>query len=378
MGLNVATDLIIREILTVVQIKNNLKKSTTPSPTLASSQVRVKVRSSSSLNINVPKINIPTNDDESQSQQLQQKHQQQQPILSAPAQTYLRTHRKTLRLKPNNILIEQDNEQQPVDSTDEMNPTASTLATSNNVTASSFDSRVLQSEIENLKKMRQNYGPDWLLSMPNLIERDDSKKQQVPQQVVRPKLSNAEMPSASLSSKLDEMSVIESFAVYRSVEIAILDLTVSEDVKKFSAAESVDEENGGEGEVEDEGRTLCILSLNETYLIEKDEANSSLLCVNEFVQLSEIMIMMSLNDQQEGGYNIRNQNKVKIKFKDNVFARIYEFENTEEFNVSLKQKFIIKMVYFIDDVPSINLYRIVTLGLKILIFLVNMAKVLNN
>ena len=164
----------------MVQIKNNLKKSTIQSPPSSHSVGRggdSKVRSSSSLNITVPKIII--SNDINSDQQLQKQQHQQSIILSAPTQqTYLRhaaaTQRKSIRLKPNNILIEQENEQE---SADENNTTvavsaSASLSAATNVaaTSSSFDSRALQSEIEHLKRMRQNYGTDWLLSTPNMLD----------------------------------------------------------------------------------------------------------------------------------------------------------------------------------------------------------------
>jgi hypothetical protein len=128
-SLNPKAELILHEILTVVQIKNNLKQkkpAVTQSPMLSSTsqslqQQRMVKRSSSHVNIAaanvVPKL-LVTSDGSSRplASSVNEK------VFSVPSQSQLRAsassavynqqqrQRKLTRLRPNNVLIEQDDE----------------------------------------------------------------------------------------------------------------------------------------------------------------------------------------------------------------------------------------------------------------------------
>ena len=129
MSLNPKAELILHEILTVVQIKNNLKQkkpAVTQSPMLSSTsqslqQQRMVKRSSSHVNIAaanvVPKL-LVTSDGSSRALASSVNEK----VFSVPSQSQLRAsassavysqqqrQRKSTRLRPNNVLIEQDDE----------------------------------------------------------------------------------------------------------------------------------------------------------------------------------------------------------------------------------------------------------------------------
>lgn len=122
MNLNANAELVLREILTVVQIKNNLKKSSihqSPGSILPGHQVSRIKRTSSSLNIaSVPRVvvsSVNTSQDMAVSAD-------QTTAISMPNQSSLRLHRKSIRpsrLRPNNILIEHETEETAAVSVDE-------------------------------------------------------------------------------------------------------------------------------------------------------------------------------------------------------------------------------------------------------------------
>lgn len=139
MSLNPKAELILHEILTVVQIKNNLKQkkpAVTQSPMLSSTsqslqQQRMVKRSSSHVNIAaanvVPKLLVTSDGSRALASSVNEK------VFSVPSQSQLRAsassavysqqqrQRKSTRLRPNNVLIEQDDERgfETDESTDE-------------------------------------------------------------------------------------------------------------------------------------------------------------------------------------------------------------------------------------------------------------------
>ena len=176
--------------------------------------------------------------------------------------------------------------------------------------ATSFDSRQLQDEIEHLKQMRQNYGTDWLLSTPNLIVKNiqDSDAETTSSSSLPtkdPRTAN----SGGFAAGLSEAGVVESFAVYRSIEFSILGMNLGGDGgrKKGGARprrrspprdkddeEEVDTEEEDPAEVVDEeGKSMCILSVTEKCLVEKDETNTDVHCINELAALNEIRISIA-------------------------------------------------------------------------------------
>lgn len=159
------------------------------------------------------------------------------------------------------------------------------------IPSTSFDSRKLQSEIENMKKMRQNYGTDWLLSTSSLLEK-------APQQSKSKDKQSTNATGQSSNNKPNQMNeenddddelatrvgnILESFAVYRSIEFSVLDLMSSEPGEDHQEA-------AGSSADEDVTRTVCILSIGERCLVEKDEANAKVLCLNEIANLSDIKL----------------------------------------------------------------------------------------
>lgn len=170
------------------------------------------------------------------------------------------------------------------------------------VSSTSFDSRKLQSEIENMKKMRQNYGTDWLLSTSSLLEKaPQQSKSKDKQSTTTTTTTNASSTGHSCNNKpsqiIDENAdddddhelaarvgtILESFAVYRSIEFSVLDLMSSE-------PDGDQHEAVGSSADEDATRTVCILSIGERCLVEKDEANAKVLCLNEIANLSDIKL----------------------------------------------------------------------------------------
>lgn len=148
----------------------------------------------------------------------------------------------------------------------------------------SFDSRQLQSEIENIKKMRQNYGAEWLLSTSSLLipattttvsgskakstSNESERTGKEPESTVVNEISDSEERTGS---------IIDSFAVYRSIEFSVLDLNMGDQDERKGALEE-----------DNQTKTICILSVTENCLVEKDETNSSVLCFNEIANLSDI------------------------------------------------------------------------------------------
>lgn len=150
-----------------------------------------------------------------------------------------------------------------------------------------------------MKKMRQNYGTDWLLSSSSLLEKppttdtsQHSSKAMSSSSITEIVSSSEGRPSNNTKASSDDDdstrigNIIESFAVYRSIEFSVLDLA--------SAKTNDDQEenniNNGDEVDEDATRTVCIFSIGERCLVEKDEANSTVFCVNEIANLSDIKL----------------------------------------------------------------------------------------
>lgn len=137
----------------------------------------------------------------------------------------------------------------------------------------SYDPQKLQQELENLKKMRQNYGTDWLLSAPSMNSREPNKKAENGSNEIS---ITSSMDSSSITDKsnvyineissdqIDKLRIIESYAVY------VTALSCLDDNKPINE------------------KNLCILSITDKYLIEKDETNSNVISVCEFNDLNEI------------------------------------------------------------------------------------------
>ena len=125
--------------------------------------------------------------------------------------------------------------------------------------------------------MRQNYGTDWLLSTPNLItnlkipEKLNAKKSEI-----NPTSIRADQASDYLN-KLTIDETIESYVVYKLIEFV------------FS--------NGETDKQEEDNLELCILSLNERCIIERDETNTDVLALNEFINLEDIEVLKSDNEE---------------------------------------------------------------------------------
>ncbi len=134
-----------------------------------------------------------------------------------------------------------------------------------------YESDKLQVEIENLKRMRQDYGTDWLLSTPNLLVNRIETLKENTDETVNIESSSECVASAvekDLETKLADSNIIESFVVYRMICVGdenIVDLN-------------------------DLIIKICIVSLNDKYLIEKDETDTEFLSVNQLADITDIKI----------------------------------------------------------------------------------------
>lgn len=186
------------------------------------------------------------------------------------------------RLRPNNILIEHeeeyDNEYVIINPKNSYEPKPQQLSSSF-VLSNDYESTKLQSEIENMKKMRTNYGTDWLLSTPNLLgvalKSPNMPKKNSQDRFLFKKeksLDRKEESSHNLTDEEENLSVLETFAVYRS----------------FDLDQSLEE-----------NQCLCILCVNDRYLIEKDETNSKILSLIEYSKLGDIEDMTKLKSYSD-------------------------------------------------------------------------------
>lgn len=145
--------------------------------------------------------------------------------------------------------------------------------------------------------MRQNYGTDWLLSTSSLINEasrppdhdQEQDKSPQPEAVV---VTSVKLDADSKATAELDMNrigkIVESFAAYRYIEFSILDLNVSERQGERQMQQGDEHSLRRCDDEEDETKTICILSVSERCLVEKDETNSTVLCINEIANLSDI------------------------------------------------------------------------------------------
>ena len=292
--------LIIKEIIAIVELKNNLKKTPHSTPWNSSNiNPYIPNRFSAATRINISKNRASTIVDKyndffeatSAPDHATNLYLNSNGVRSTRKPTYTggSAQKDKRKLKANNILIEQEQENTPDDfyivNSDQND--ADTLVVSLNKSntiaklstshGTEYDPNKLQVEIENLKKMRQNYGTDWLLSTPNLIanvkipEKLNAKKSEI-----NPASIRADQASDYLN-KLTIDETIESYVVYKLVEFV------------FSNSET--------DKQEEDNLELCILSLNERCVIERDETNTDVLALNEFINLEDIQVLKSDNEE---------------------------------------------------------------------------------
>ena len=245
------------------------------------------------------------------------------------------------KLKAHNVLIEQDGTDEPGESNGTSFVSTCHLNNTNKNTSEfvkdisnisdiesiekkflstsigDYDSSKLQTELENLKKLRQNYGTDWLLSTPSLIE---INKQLLNEKIAnkldkhnnlnpppRIEISKEEKSAATTSSSISklatfdemqnriqlvesELNVLESFAVYLSIQTK----TLLEKNDNFELEPDAKNNDSGEGL---SNACLCIISLSDKYLIEKDETNSDTLHVSEYASMESIDLLFTISNQ---------------------------------------------------------------------------------
>ena len=370
--LNLKCELILREILAVVVLKNSMKNTNKNHANLNWNSVnfsnnRTIVGGKSQL-ASAPRININRNI-ASQQQKLNSTMPQ---ILSVPnnlSDSFFTIPKKIKKpanisinqrkLKAHNVLIEQDDslaDDYYIVNPDNREYSKSTKNESyldaNNLLSTSvgdYDSSKLQTELENLKKMRQSYGTDWLLSTPSLLEinkqllnekissaNSENKKRSLTllnkdtdaAKVTKSSSSSLTKLTLNVNKQLEdkEIQILESFAVYRSVQSKFstnntnINFELDFDVRSSSSKASHSDDGHA-----NQGVSLCILSLSEKFLIEKDEINTNVLSINEYINLESIDVMLVASNEQE-------LNQIKIKSKDSEFFKIYQFENINEIN----------------------------------------------
>jgi len=225
------------------------------------------------------------------------------------------SYKRKSRLKVNNVIIDQATE----------NPIEKDYILINSVTheASSlpkefvgsftadYESKKLQTEIENLKKMRLNYGTDWLLSTPKLIVNEQATE------VVEPVDDNTapiecdkniDDNGFESNSGQSSINILDSFVVYRS---------------EFRNAIGLNRDLSGGHDNNNDKLKVCIISLSESSVIEKDEFNIEVLSIRH---LSEVCDIKIVRDDDKN-------TQLTVIFKDSPTGIIYQFENDREFSV---------------------------------------------
>ena len=189
------------------------------------------------------------------------------------------------KLKAHNVLIEPEMDGNQNEASDfiiinSFNPLSDSVDYKTNLINSSsvmigkdYESNKLQIEIENLKRMRQDYGTDWLLSTPNLIIKSNPKENtsdiKEAQFTADSTNGSNKTEEENIQNKLEILHVIDSFVVYRTLcENSDSDMDSTDLVTK-----------------------VCILSLNESFLIEKDETDTEFLSINAFADFTDINII---------------------------------------------------------------------------------------
>lgn len=271
--LNTNCDVVIKEILNVVKVKNSLKKTPqTATPTWSNYQPRP-----SQPNIPIRKLSRKPSIKDLNSLKLGDSQ-----ILSAPnsnsidalmKQNKFRRRSSMYRLKPNNILIEQPSEESQdfviikknneSDSEQEANQLSSSLL------SNYLQPDKLQNELEYYKVMRQKYGTGWLSVLPNDSNNEQGIKVKSDEKLHEIVQNEINLDKIQLNDS--NLNIMETYLVYKKVDISQID--------QFLNTQTFD----------DEDTSVSILCLDERYLIEKDETNSTILAKYEYSNLSEIL-----------------------------------------------------------------------------------------
>jgi hypothetical protein len=332
---NEKSDLIIREILSSIEIKNKLKRSPQkPSWDINASKLTAQLNRTSAARISISAApgNASNNGSLSNEGEYAPSNFSMPNNIAAgvnylsSANTNLNINRRRMslaaslkqdssirrKLKANNILIEQEND------TDEslanklddyliiggkndeslrtdqpsVEPTASNanalrrgsvFAKFPGSFTSEYDPNNLQKELENLKKMRQSYGTDWLLSTPNMMLKKEPNEQEQGSAATGA-FSNFKVnrPAAATAALLNRVNEDKSLNVSASLENVIESYAVYRLYNQISI--------GGAGVFNYENTIetkLRIISLNDKYLVERDETNTDVLNLYEFADLVE-------------------------------------------------------------------------------------------
>jgi hypothetical protein len=292
--LNPNSQIIIKEIITVIKLKKNLKNrhSIKPFATVTSDGSMSYPKSYTQtqptyINANQNKSLVTTNNEYAQSvpnkYSISEKTRQRS--------STLRQDNKR-RLKPNVIFIEQDNpsDQNTETITEDIANVANSLSSASlqlnkysKSVSNHYDPNKLKLEIEMMKKMRQSYGTDWLLSTSNLNSNSSnmnnslnlvfSSKTSIQANSNKLMLNTLDDNKQNKLSIDDINNVIDSYAVYRSIEPISNNLNDQAD------------------NALDLSIIICILSLTDLYMVEKDETNLELLSINKYTDLSDIKII---------------------------------------------------------------------------------------
>lgn len=290
--------MIVKEILDVVAVKNNIKNKSNPNWNSSN----IYIRQTSSSRASAPRITINKRESSLTTSVPLAGAQQH----SMPNNLFLANRRQNSfttmprKLRAHNVLIEQDDsddyyivnnkntEEHNVDSmANQVNDISGMKFLSTSI--GDYDSSKLQSELENLKKMRQNYGTEWLISTPSFVE---ITKLMPAQRVVTEQTTNStnenkqkedsEIPP-SLPVEDTEQGVVESFAVYKSVLSNSSPMVVNFELDLEEEASSK--------------TIMCFLTITERQLIEKDETNTQRIGANELSDLESIEIVPNNVDQ---------------------------------------------------------------------------------
>ena len=270
--MNSNCDAIIKEILNVVKVKNNLKKSLqTSTPTWSNYQPRT-----SQPNIPIRKLSKKPSIKDLNDLKIGDNQ-----VLSAPnansldslmKQNKMKRRSTLFRLKPNNILIEQADEENSdfliikknneSDSEQEANQLSSSLL------SNFLQPDKLQNELEYYKTMRQKYGTGWLSVLPNEANEQTHK---VKSGEKLHEIVKTEINLDKIHFNDSNLNIMETFLVYKTIDVNQIDQLLN--TQTF----------------DDEDTSVSILCLDERYLIEKDETNSKILAQYEYTNLSEIL-----------------------------------------------------------------------------------------
>ena len=297
-NLNPNSQIIVKEILTVIKLKKNLKnrqsvKTLATSATTNSNSYRKSFIQTQPTYINSNRsksLAMIDNDNNGYARSAPNKYSIDEK--TRQRSSTLRQDNKR-RLKPNVILIEQDNiideQTEPIseDVDNIANSLSSTTLQLNKQSKSAsnhYDPNKLRLEIEMMKKMRQSYGTDWLLSTPNLNANSSNINNSL--NLINPSKSTIQpSPKNNLSTvsnnstnnklSIDEINnIIDSYAVYRSIEPISNNLNDDQDENSL-----------------DSSIIICILSLTDLYIVEKDETNMELLSINKYTDLADVKLI---------------------------------------------------------------------------------------